>query len=134
MGAELDQLTIPAEAGVNELTISFAKGCYTGQELVARIDSRGGNVPRHLRLITFVCDEHIPRGAEIVPAKVTATSKSLGTLTSVAFSPALQKYVGLGLIRRDAHPPTDATIVWDDGPTPCRIEQLPLSLPSSVEP
>lgn len=126
MGAELDQLTIPAEAGVNDLAISFNKGCYTGQELVARIDSRGGNVPRHLRAIVFECDEHIPRGASVVPANAGANAKQLGVLTSVAFSPKLDKYVGLGLVRRDALPPTEATILWDDGPTSCRIEKLPL--------
>ena len=48
-GSELDERTIPAEAGLVEATVSFTKGCYTGQELVARIDSRGSNVPRRLR-------------------------------------------------------------------------------------
>jgi folate-binding protein YgfZ len=53
MGAELTEDTIPAEAGqwLVEASVSFAKGCYTGQELVARIDSRGGNVPRPVRLL-----------------------------------------------------------------------------------
>ena len=47
-GAELTDATIPAEAGqwLIDASVSFTKGCYTGQELVARIDSRGGNVPR----------------------------------------------------------------------------------------
>ena len=49
MGAELTERTIPAETGLVELTVSFTKGCYTGQELVARIDSRGSHVARHLR-------------------------------------------------------------------------------------
>ena len=51
MGAELTEDTIPAEVGqwVIDASVSFTKGCFTGQELVARIDSRGGNVPRHLR-------------------------------------------------------------------------------------
>ena len=53
MGAELDEKTIPAETGLVPLTVSFTKGCYTGQELVARIDSRGGHVPRSLRLLRF---------------------------------------------------------------------------------
>jgi folate-binding protein YgfZ len=126
MGAELDQLTIPAEAGANDLAISFAKGCYTGQELVARIDARGGNVPWHLRAIVFECDEHIPRGATVMPVKGGVNAKPLGTLTSVAFSPKYDKYIGLALVRRDALPPVDAVIEWDDGPTSCRIEQLPL--------
>ena len=52
MGAELTEDTIPAEAGqwLVDASVSFTKGCYTGQELVARIDSRGGNVPRPVRL------------------------------------------------------------------------------------
>lgn len=48
MGAELDEGTIPAEAGVVPVSVSFTKGCYTGQELVARIDSRAGSTPRRL--------------------------------------------------------------------------------------
>jgi len=49
MGSELTDKTIAAEAGgLVERTVSFTKGCYTGQELVARLDSRGNNVPRRL--------------------------------------------------------------------------------------
>jgi folate-binding protein YgfZ len=53
MGAELTPDTIPGEAGqwLIDASVSFTKGCYTGQELVARIDSRGGNVPRPIRLL-----------------------------------------------------------------------------------
>ncbi|HEY6533583.1 MAG TPA: hypothetical protein VIY72_14845 [Acidimicrobiales bacterium] len=53
MGSELTPDTIPAEAGqwLIDASVSFTKGCYTGQELVARIDSRGGNVPRPIRLL-----------------------------------------------------------------------------------
>lgn len=51
MGAELTSSTIPEEAGLVDVSVSFTKGCYTGQELVARIDSRGRNVPRRLRRI-----------------------------------------------------------------------------------
>ena len=48
MGSELTDKTIAAEAGLVERTVSFTKGCYTGQELVARLDARGNNVPRRL--------------------------------------------------------------------------------------
>lgn len=53
MGRELTDDTIPAEVGqwIIDTSVSFTKGCFVGQELVARIDSRGGNVPRHLRAI-----------------------------------------------------------------------------------
>ena len=65
MGTELTAKTIAAEAGLVERTVSFTKGCYTGQELVARIDARGSNVPR--RLVGLVApagrrDEPLTRG------------------------------------------------------------------------
>ena len=63
MGAELTEATIPAEAGVVGRSVSFTKGCFTGQELVARIDSRGGNVPRHLRGV--VSEAELPVGADV---------------------------------------------------------------------
>lgn len=65
VGRELDESTIPAEIGqwIIDQSVSFTKGCFTGQELVARIDSRGGNVPRHLRAI--VLDAPVEAGAEI---------------------------------------------------------------------
>ncbi|MGI9606115.1 MAG: YgfZ/GcvT domain-containing protein [Acidimicrobiales bacterium] len=51
MGIELTENTIPAESGVVPESVSFTKGCYTGQELVARVDSRGDNTPRKLRVV-----------------------------------------------------------------------------------
>ncbi len=83
MGAELTENTIPAEAGqwIIDLSVSFTKGCFTGQELVARIDSRGGNVPRHLRGV--VVDGEVPP----VGAAVVVDHAEVGTLTSVARSP-----------------------------------------------
>ena len=55
VGRELDENTIPAEIGqwIVDHSVSFTKGCFVGQELVARIDSRGGNVPRHLRALVL---------------------------------------------------------------------------------
>ena len=64
MGRELDADTIPAEVGawIVEASVSFTKGCFVGQELVARIDSRGGNVPRRLRalLLPALVDAGLP--------------------------------------------------------------------------
>jgi len=51
MGRELNAKTIPAETGLVDQSVSFDKGCYTGQELVARLDSRGNNVSKHLRIL-----------------------------------------------------------------------------------
>jgi tRNA-modifying protein YgfZ len=126
LGAELDQLTIPAEAGINDRTISFTKGCYTGQELVARIDARGGNVPRHLRGIVIDTPDVPARGAKVVLANPAPGAKPLGSLTSAAFSPGFGKVVGLAYIRREVMIPATALVETDDGAKECRIETLPL--------
>jgi tRNA-modifying protein YgfZ len=79
LGHELTDATIPVEAGqwLVGASVSFTKGCYTGQELVARINSRGGNAPRPIRGVRI--DGAAARGDEIV-----AGGKALGTLTSAA--------------------------------------------------
>ena len=115
MGSELTESTIPAEAGIVEATVSFTKGCYTGQELVARIDSRGGNVPRRLRGIVVGSGEHPPVGATVV-----AGEKEVGSLTSIAGS------VGLGYVGRGVEPPADVALRWDGGETAARVESLPM--------
>jgi folate-binding protein YgfZ len=112
MGAELTDKTIPAETGIVDRTVSFTKGCFTGQELVARIDSRGGNVPRHLRLVVL-------QGSAASGAEVVVGEKVVGTLTSVAGGVALA-YIG-----RDVEPPADAEVRGGTGATAARIERLP---------
>lgn len=83
MGAELDDETIPAEAGqwVIDASVSFTKGCYTGQELVARIDSRGAQVPRPIRVLRLD-GEGAAIGDEVHSSGEPGTLR--GSLTSVA--------------------------------------------------
>ena len=85
MGAELTDATIPAEGGqwLIDASVSFTKGCYTGQELVARIDSRGGNVPRPIRGL-LVEGDPVPTGST-----VWFDGKEVGLVTSTARSAAL---------------------------------------------
>jgi tRNA-modifying protein YgfZ len=117
MGTELTERTIPAEAGIVDRTASFTKGCYTGQELVARIDSRGGNVPRHLR--GLILDGVAPAEAE-----VEVDGKAVGTLTSVATrGPGA---VALAYIGRGVDVPATAVVSWEGGQVAARIEALPL--------
>ena len=122
MGAELDASTIPATAGVVERTVSFTKGCYTGQELVARIDSRGGNVPRRLRGVVASPDGAVPP----VGAEVLVGARVVGALTSVAHSALRRAPVALAYVRRDVEPPAGATLRWDGGETSASVEVLPL--------
>ena len=81
MGSELTEETIPGEAGawVIDASVSFTKGCYTGQELVARIDSRGNNVPHPIRLLVL-------EGDAAVGDDIMLDGASVGTITSVARS------------------------------------------------
>ncbi|MEJ7583797.1 MAG: hypothetical protein WKF43_06830 [Acidimicrobiales bacterium] len=105
MGRELTEATIPAEVGqwVIDASVSFTKGCFTGQELVARIDSRGGNVPR--RLTGFVAaGSPPPPGAELLVAGAAA-----GTVTSCARSPD-GTVVGLASVKRSITVPGPAAI------------------------
>lgn len=119
MGAELGERTIPGETGLVPFTVSFTKGCYTGQELVARIDSRGGNVPRHLRRLR--ADSEVPAGTELFDGGTAA-----GTVTSMADlgpSGAGTGWVGLGYVRRGFEPP--CTLAAGPGGPPVGVEALP---------
>jgi tRNA-modifying protein YgfZ len=123
MGSELTEATIPAEAGqwVIDASVSFTKGCFTGQELVARIDSRGGNVPRHLRGVVI--------GTNVLPpvgAVVAVGDDEVGTITSVGESLERRAPIALAFIGRRVDPPAEATVRWDGGQAPARIEALPL--------
>lgn len=120
MGRELTDKTIPAEAGVVERSVSFTKGCFTGQELAARIDSRGGNVPRHLRGLV------IDGGPPPVDAEVVVDEKVVGSVTSSAESEALGSPVALAYVGRAVEPPASATVRWDGGEAPAEIRALPL--------
>ena len=106
MGRELTERTIPAEVGgLVECSVSFTKGCYTGQELVARIDSRGGNVPRPVRLLEISGLEPVAPGTEII-----VDGKAVGEVTSAAPDPASEVTVALGRVHRRVQPPATAEV------------------------
>jgi folate-binding protein YgfZ len=88
MGVDVTDNTIPQETGLVGFSISFAKGCFLGQELVARLDSRGGRVNHHLRILRF--KGAAPEAGEAV----TKDGDEVGRMTSSAGA------VGLGLLRR----------------------------------
>ena len=117
MGRELTERTIPAEAGIVDRSVSFTKGCYTGQELVARIDSRGGNVPRRLRGLILDGDEVPADGTPL-----TIEGAEVGAITSAARSERLDAVVALAYVKRDVDVPTGGDV---DGRV-ARIEPLPL--------
>jgi folate-binding protein YgfZ len=105
--ADIDDTTIPQEAFLEQDAVSFTKGCFIGQELVCRIDSRG-HVNRFLRLVADIEGDWPPVGAEIV-----VDGKVVGALTSVA--PAELPTGALGYVRREVEPPSAVELRWDGG-------------------
>jgi folate-binding protein YgfZ len=100
-GIDLDESTIPQEAGLNERAVSFTKGCYVGQETVARLHYRG-KPNRHLRGLRL--SEPTEPGVEL-----RLGERPVGHLTSSVISPALGP-IGLALVRREAEPGTHVAI------------------------
>ena len=111
--ADMDEDTIPLEAGIEGRAISFSKGCYVGQEVIVRVTTRGGGrVAR--KLVRWVADP----SADIVPlpeSRIFSFDKEIGRVTSAAFSPNLNHVVGLGYVQRNfAAGGTEVTVMWND--------------------
>jgi tRNA-modifying protein YgfZ len=104
-GIDLDESTIPQEAGLNERAVSFTKGCYVGQETVARLHYRG-KPNRYLRGLRLSAPADT--GAEL-----RLGERSVGHLASSVVSPRLGA-IGLALVRREAAP-GDTIAVGDHG-------------------
>ena len=110
MGVELNGTVIPGETGLIDTTVSFTKGCYTGQELVARVDSRGGNVPRHLRWLRV----SEPSSEFVVGAQLLHDGKVVGAISSVVGSS------GLAYVHRTVEAPGEV----DCGSLTVRVEAI----------
>jgi folate-binding protein YgfZ len=106
-GAEMDAATMPAEAGIVEDAVSFTKGCYIGQETVARLHYKG-KPNRHLRGLRL-------SGAAAPGAVLRLGEKEVGTLGGAVVSPALGP-IGLAIVRREAEPGAELA-VGEDGVT-----------------
>ncbi|HEY5285884.1 MAG TPA: glycine cleavage T C-terminal barrel domain-containing protein [Solirubrobacteraceae bacterium] len=113
-GIDLDESTIPQEAGLNERAVSFTKGCYVGQETVARLYYKG-KPNRHLRGLRL--SEPSEPGAALVIGE-----RSVGILTSSVVSPRLGP-IGLALVRREAEP--DATVSVGERGAEAIVVELP---------
>ena len=99
--AEIDGKTTPAMTGIVEHTVSFEKGCYTGQEFVARVHYRDVAPPRRLVRIAFEPGIDVADGAELVIG-----GDPVGTVTSVAVGEG----VGLGYCKRSVLLPAEGVI------------------------
>jgi len=107
-GYDFDETTIPHEAGLENSHISYTKGCYTGQEIVERVRSRG-HVNRRRVGISFA--------GKTIPAAKTpllAGGAEVGFLTRTAFSYALERPIGMAYVRRE-HNSAGSKLTWAGG-------------------
>ena len=118
LGAEIDQKTLPQEVRFDDIDgVSYTKGCYTGQETVARVHFRG----------------HANRGIvglvwsgqpDFASPAVTQDQREVGWVTSAAWLPSLRQFVGLAKVRRETELARPVTA----GGAPARVAALPLDL------
>ena len=94
-GVDVDETTVVPEAGLDD-AISYTKGCYIGQEIVARIKYRG-HVAKRLTGVVFEGRANVETGARIR----SIDDREIGRLTSVTYSPHLARTIALGYVKYD---------------------------------
>jgi folate-binding protein YgfZ len=139
-GRELTEGTIAAEVGLVDRAVSFTKGCFTGQELVARLDARGSKVARHLwgvTITTATAATDAAGGASDAASLVGSPvftadgEREVGHLSSAAWSPGLGGIVALATLHRRVEPPEAVLVTRElvDGSTAhLQAEARPLPL------
>jgi folate-binding protein YgfZ len=119
-GIDIDDTTIPQEANFDELdAISYTKGCYIGQEVVARVHFRG-HVNRHLRGLRGVGPDGPPTGAQLIDD----SGNHVGDVRSALISPRLGA-IALGMIRREVAPGMSLNAKWETGERRVDVTALP---------
>jgi tRNA-modifying protein YgfZ len=118
---DMNEDTIPLEAGIESRAISLTKGCYVGQEIIIRILHRGGGrVARRLVGLEMAAGAAVPP----VGASVSSQARAVGVVTSAVQSPALGRAIALATVHRDvAEPGTDVTV--GDAAAPAVVHALP---------
>jgi len=96
-GFDMDESNLTPEAGIQDRAISYAKGCYIGQEVIARIRTYG-QVAKALRLLRLDDGPLPPRGEKLFHA-----GKEIGYITSSATSPKHGAVVALAYVRKEAN-------------------------------
>ena len=120
-GVDMDDNTIPQEANMDDLhAISYTKGCYVGQEVVARVHFRG-HVNRHLRGLQCA-DAPPPTGAVLF----TADAREVGDVRSTATSPRFGS-IAIAMVRREVEAGTELTARWEGGEGRVTVRALPFT-------
>lgn len=120
-GRDMTEETIPVEANL-EAALSYTKGCYIGQEVIARIEARG-HVNR--KLVGLLLDgSRLPESG----AKIVSPQREVGWITSAAYSPARQQNIALGYVRREVLTPgTHLEVRTQDSMLKATVAALPFA-------
>jgi folate-binding protein YgfZ len=119
-GIDMDETNVVSETGLDD-AVSFTKGCYLGQEIIARIKYRG-HVAKKLSGLMLEPMAKIERDAKIN----FADGKEIGRVTSVTFSPHLGSTIALGYLKYDyLSPGTEVMVSAGDDVLPARVVALP---------
>lgn len=115
-GVDMDENTLAPEA-LGETAINYSKGCYIGQEVIARIRTYG-QVAKALRGIRFEPNAPIPKHGD----KIFHDGKEVGWITSATFSPKLERPIALGYVRKECNAIGTNLVIND---SPAQIVPLP---------
>lgn len=118
-GLDMDERTLPVEAGIQERAIDYTKGCYTGQEVIVRIRDRG-QVNKHLRGL-LLGDTPVPDPGQRL--FLPGDERSVGWVTSGCRSPAFQQTLALAYVGRKVEVGEDVRVGGPDG-SPARVRAL----------
>lgn len=119
-GVDLDETKVVLETGLDD-AVSFTKGCYIGQEIIARIHFRG-HVAKRLAGLMLDADGIVSRDDKVT----TAEGKEIGWITSATYSPQLNRTIALGYVKYDyLQPGTPVRIRHEDAESEAHVAQLP---------
>ncbi|MEE8126642.1 MAG: aminomethyltransferase family protein [Nitrospirales bacterium] len=129
LGSELNETIVPPEANLEGVAFSLSKGCYPGQEVVARMDTYGSVKRRMVGLVIEGTHQDVPE----VGAKLFSGTREVGWVSSSTLSPLLQKPIALGFPLRDfTQPDTHLEVQIQDHRFPVSVCPLPFSTPAEV--
>jgi folate-binding protein YgfZ len=121
---DMNETTIPLEAGIEDRAISLTKGCYVGQEIIIRVLHRGhGRVAKRLVGLRMAGDAAVPSAGD----PIRSGDREIGAVTSAVFSPRAGGPIALGYVHRDfVEPSTGVVVVHDGHGTDAAVVSLPL--------
>lgn len=124
LGPDINEHIVPPEANLEGIAFSLSKGCYPGQEVVARMDTYGSIKRRLVGLVIEGTKNDLPETG----AKLFSGTREVGWVSSATFSPLLQKPIALGFPLRDfTKPDTQLEIEIQSSRVPARVSSLPFT-------